>query len=135
MISSRYMSKEFHGIMLDTGAANTSTAGYGQAKAGEGSKEGMDTQRDLAKSLSISVFAIVGKDISKYGRGLISQQATPYLNIIRGYILQCCLSKHISYYVYVVSSITLGWGLTVFAFYDKTDLLSKHHKQTCKSLF
>ena len=33
MISSRYTSKEFHGIILDMGAANTSTAGYGQAKA------------------------------------------------------------------------------------------------------
>ncbi|SLM34155.1 hypothetical protein LPUS_02860 [Lasallia pustulata] len=65
MISSWYTLKEFHGIMLDTGAANTSTAGYRQAKAYR--KEGMDTQRDLARSLSILVFASVGKDISEYG--------------------------------------------------------------------
>ena len=64
MISSRYTLKEFHGIMLDTGAAYTSTVGYGQAKTYR--KEGMDTQRDLARSLSILVFASVGKDTSEY---------------------------------------------------------------------
>ena len=50
--------------MLDKGAANTSTTGYGQANAGEGRKEGMDTQSDLARSLSILVFASIGKDTS-----------------------------------------------------------------------
>ncbi len=33
LATSRYTSKQFHGIMLDTGAARTSTAGYGQAEA------------------------------------------------------------------------------------------------------
>ncbi len=33
LATSRYTSEQFHGLMLDTGAARTSTAGYGQAEA------------------------------------------------------------------------------------------------------
>ena len=57
LTSSRYTSEQFHGIMLDTGAARTSTAGYGQAEA---YTREFDTKLDTTTAGSINAHFGIG---------------------------------------------------------------------------